>query len=552
MRRTKLIIPLVGMLTMVGCYDFSNFDNIKVEPFSPRVVFPLVNSSVTFDEVLEQADSSSLIYTKPGDNKYYVSFRDTIALYDALSNYSIPDFTFSDAFSVDASEVPPLPVPTGQTLTLPSKSLSQTYAPIADGEIKSVKLSAGTLSIRIVNNFQNSISGTLVINSLLDETGNPLTFNIPETFPSQEYNDNAQLANGTVYLQVGSSYNTFQITADLTVHSLGNPISTNDNAAIEVSINGLDFEYIQGKINSNLPLDDINLDLGTFENSYDADFYISEPKLTMIFENSFGIPIAFNIINFDGTNTNTNEQVSMVNEGTPPANSLLLTGSNAIDFVTNILSADPVHDSLYLDQDNSNLEDFLNIAPNRILIKPTVTLGDATDNHDFFIRKSSELNLINEIEIPLAGRINNLVVSDTIDVEIPDIENDLNIASDNNLHIKLKFKFENGIPLDIYFQGVFLDDNNTELANLYDNTNEQLIIKSSTINPATGRTQSPSIQYSSIEFDNVKYEKIKNATKMIMRYRIESGGGIGQNVVIESTNSITAHLSFDFEGTVKP
>jgi len=552
MRRTKLIIPLVGMLTMVGCYDFSNFDNIKVEPFSPRVVFPLVNSSVTFDEVLEQADSSSLIYTKPGDNKYYVSFRDTIALYDALSNYSIPDFTFSDAYSVDASEVPPLPVPTGQTLTLPSKSLSQTYAPIADGEIKSVKLSAGTLSIRIVNNFQNSISGTLVINSLLDETGNPLTFNIPETFPSQEYNDNAQLANGTVYLQVGSSYNTFQITADLTVHSLGKPISTNDNAAIEVSINGLDFEYIQGKINSNLPLDDINLDLGTFENSYDADFYISEPKLTMIFENSFGIPIAFNIINFDGTNTNTNEQVSMVNEGTPPANSLLLTGSNAIDFVTNILSADPVHDSLYLDQDNSNLEDFLNIAPNRILIKPTVTLGDATDNHDFFIRKSSELNLINEIEIPLAGRINNLVVSDTIDVEIPDIENDLNIASDNNLHIKLKFKFENGIPLDIYFQGVFLDDNNTELANLYDNTNEQLIIKSSTINPATGRTQSPSIQYSSIEFDNVKYEKIKNATKMIMRYRIESGGGIGQNVVIESTNSITAHLSFDFEGTVKP
>ncbi|QKG79103.1 hypothetical protein [Tenuifilum thalassicum] len=552
MRRTKLIIPLVGMLTMVGCYDFSNFDNIKVEPFSPRVVFPLVNSSVTFDEVLEQADSSSLIYTKPGDNKYYVSFRDTIALYDALSNYSIPDFTFSDAFSVDASEVPPLPVPSGQTLTLPSKSLTQTYAPIADGEIKSVKLSAGTLSIRIVNNFQNSISGTLVINSLLDETGNPLTFIIPETFPSQEYNDNAQLANGTVYLQVGSSYNTFQITADLTVHSLGNPISTNDNAAIEVSINGLDFEYIQGKINSILPLDDINLDLGTFENSYDADFYISEPKLTMIFENSFGIPIAFNIINFDGTNTNTNEQVSMVNEGTPPSNSLLLTGSNAIDFVTNILSADPVHDSLYLDQDNSNLEDFLNIAPNRILIKPTVTLGDATDNHDFFIRKSSELNLINEIEIPLAGRINNLVVSDTIDVEIPDIENDLNIASDNNLHVKLKFKFENGIPLDIYFQGVFLDDNNTELANLYDNTNEQLIIKSSTINPATGRTQSPSIQYSSIEFDNVKYEKIKNATKMIMRYRIESGGGIGQNVVIESTNSITAHLSFDFEGTVKP
>lgn len=552
MKAKKILKPLffVGLTVLGGCYDFSQFDNIKIEPISPKMVVPVVKSTISFNDIVEREDANTIIFTKPGDSRFFIAFRDTMDLFNAADRYSFPDFNFTKQYQLDAGEVPVLPLPVGETLTLNPKQYTETYNSIAGAEVKYVKLSAGNINMIVTNNFQNSISAIIRFPSIRDQLGNPLVFAMNTTLPGQTYTNNQDLTAYSLNLNSGSFYNTLTVEVELTIHSLGNPISVSDDANIQISLTGLDFDYLQGKLNETFPLNDINLTLDAFSSSFDADFFLSQPKLTMTFENSFGIPLAFNTVNFNATNTNTSQQVNLVNEGVPPTGSLLLTQPNNIKYLTALTQQQPEVDSKYVDHNNSNLEDFLAIAPNEILISPTVTVGDVTTNHDYFVRKTSTLRMINEIEFPLAGWVDNLVIRDTVEVELPDLEEDLKLVNDNALKIRLKFKFINSIPMNIYFQGYFLDDANTVLTQLYDEASELLLIKSSVINPSTGKTSTPTTHWAFIDINKSKYDKMKSATKLVIQARLQTGGSTHQNVVVESTNTLETMFSLELEGNV--
>jgi len=554
-RRKFLIGSLLvaGLVMLGGCYDFSQFDNIKVEPTSPQMVVPAVNSTISFNDVVEGEDANTIIFTKPGDTRFFIAFRDTLDLFDAANRYSFPDFNFSEVYQLDASEVPGGTLPSGDSLGPIPKQLSETYNSIAGAEVKTVKLTAGSLNITVVNHFQNDIKAEIKFPSVLDAQGDTLAFIMSRTLPSQTYTHQiSSLENYTLNLTDGALYNTFRVKVTLTIYSLGNPITTTDYADIQLSLSGLDFEYIVGKLNETFPLNDIKLNLDAFTSAFEADFSLAEPKLTMKFENAFGIPLGFDINTFKSTNSNTGQQVNLVNEGVPPlpAGSLLVTQTNGIDYQTELTQQQPQYDSMYVDHQNSNLEDFLAIAPDSILVQSSLVVGDATTNHDYFVKKSSTLKMINEIEFPLVGWIENLVIRDTVEVDLPNLEEDLNLVNDNSLKIRLKLKLINSIPLNVYFQGLFYDDADTLLTQLYDDASELLLIKSSQIDPTTGKTSAPTTHYAYIDIDKSKYDKMEIATKMVLEVRMQTGGSTHQNVVIESTNTLQAMLSVELEGTI--
>lgn len=541
---------IVGLIVLGGCYDFSQFDNIKVEPISPKMVVPVVKSTISFNDLVEREDANTIIFTKPGDSRFFIAFRDTMDLFNAADRYSFPDFNFAKQYQLDAGEVPGTPLPLGQTLGPITKAYTETYNSITGAEVKYVKLSAGNINMVVTNNFQNNISALIRFPSIRDQSGNTLVFVMNITYPGQTYTNNQDLTGYSLDLTSGSQYNTLTVEVELTIHSLGNPITASDYANIQVSLTGLDFDYLQGKLNETFPLNNINLTLDAFSSSIDADFFLSEPKLTMTFENLFGIPLALNIVNFDATNSNSGQLISLVNEGMPPTGSLLLTQPNNIKYQTSLAQQQPVVDSVYVDHNNSNLEDFLAIAPNEIVIIPTLTVGDATTNHDYFVRKTSTLKLINEIEFPLAGWVDNLQISDTVEVELPDLEKDLKLLNDDALKIRLKFKFINSIPFNIYIQGYFLDDASTLLTKLYDEASELMLVKSSAVNPTTGKTSTPTTHWASIDVNKSKYDQMRSATKLVIQARLQTGGNTHQNVVVESTNTLETMFSVELEGNV--
>jgi len=93
-----------------------------------------------------------------------------------------------------------------------------------------------------------------------------------------------------------------------------------------------------GKLNETFPLNDIKLNLDAFTSAFEADFPWQNLKLTMKFENAFGIPLGFDINTFKSTNSNTGQQVNLVTKGTP-AGSLLVTQTNGIDYQASLTSS---------------------------------------------------------------------------------------------------------------------------------------------------------------------------------------------------------------------
>lgn len=547
-----MAVTLILFTGMNGCYDYSKFDNITIDPITPKLVVPAISSTITFKELAERNDANTIIIQKPGDTKFYLAFRDTIDVGSAASEFSIPSVSYNQTFQLNAGEIPLIPVPAGETFGPITKNFSETYAPVTGAELKSIILTQGSLSCTIRNNFQNEISGTLTINSLQNSQGNPLVINIPAISPTgnNTYLQTADISGYTIdlYDDVADSYNNFSFTASFSVTSQGYPITASDNISIDVSLDNLDFSYIIGKINMDIPLDDHDYKVDIFRSSYIADQHLAEPKLLLKFVNGYGIPFAFNVNSFEASNTSSGETSYLANDATTPDGSLLIGSPNSIDYVHNI-GDNPALDSLLLDKDNSNLEYMFDLAPNQFKLSSSITLGDATDNHDYFINKNADLSLISEIELPLVGWVETNEVNDTIrDVDLPDLEDELNLKESDSLKITVKFKFNNSIPLNAYFQAYFLDDSNNELTTLFD---DQLwLIKSSEVNPSTGKTTAATTNYSETVVTKSKYNVMKDATKIVLQVKFTTGGSPKQTIIIETTNSIDIQMSILAEGIV--
>ncbi|MGE0077727.1 MAG: hypothetical protein AB7S48_07705 [Bacteroidales bacterium] len=534
-----------------GCYDFKDkFDNISIDPISPKLVAPVLNSSISFKELAERDDANTVVVQKPGDTKFYLAFRDTIEVGSAAAQFTIPSIAFDNSYQLDAGQLPPVAVPAGETYGPISKDFTNTYEPVAGSELKSITLTQGTLNCQITNNFQNIISGTITLTSLLNPQGNSVVIVIPNINPGNSSNlSSIDLTDHIISLYNSdlNAYNTFSYSASVSIYSLGNPISSSDNVNIQLSLDNLDFSYIVGKINQNIAINDYDYKVDIFRSTYIADQHFEEAKLKLKFINEYGIPFAFNVTNFEVTNTTSDEIVYLANEGIPSDSTLLISAPNNINYVENI-GDNAALDSLVLYKDNSNIEDVLDIAPNQFKLRSSVTLGDNTDNHDYFISKDANLSILSEIELPLVGWVETNQINDTIvDIELPDLEDKLNLKDNDSLKITVKFKFNNDIPLDTYFQAYFLNDMDQELTKLLDD--ELWLIKSAEVSPSTGKAIAPTLNYAEITVNRSKYSLMKDATKIVLQVRFKTGGDTHQTVVIENTNSIDIQMSIIAEGT---
>jgi len=77
-----------------------------------------------------------------------------------------------------------------------------------------------------------------------------------------------------------------------------------------------------------------------------------------------------------------------------------------------------------------------------------------------------------------------------------------------------------------------------------------MLVKSSEVNPTTGKTTSPTTNWAFIDINKSKYDQMKNATKLVIQARMQTGGNTHQNVVVESTNTLETMFSVELEGNV--
>jgi len=475
---------------------------------------------------------------------YFVEFRDTVDVGLATDLFTIPSVTFNNSYTIPGGMIPGAFPFTDFNI---SSTFDNTYNSIAGAELKSIDLSAGTLQISITNNINHNISGNLTITSLKDKlTGNPVVLDIPSTSSGVTYNHSIDITGDTLDLQPSSAYNNINYTLNATISYGGSPSFTGNSISVNLSINNPNYSKITGKVNYSYTHPDESYSINLFASTIFAEQHLAMPKFKVKFRNSFGIPSEVDFTRFEVANNSgaTNPLVNRI-----VGDSTLLIGSpNLINHSTESQSS--ALTVLWLDSLNSNIADMFDIAPKSLSFGATFNLGDASSNHDYFIRSDSKFQLQSEIEIPLLGWVITNEITDTIlNVDWPDLQNDLKLVDDTTMKVKLKFKFSNELPLNMYLQIKFYDDGGNQVAQLFDSGSEWFI-KSSPVNASTGESSGTTTAYSYVTVDKAKYDEMKQSQDMVVFYKFTTGGNSHQNIKILSTNSISIDMSMEATGTV--
>ena len=121
------------LISLTGCYDFSQFDNIAVDPVNPSYVFPLMQSKITFKELSERTGTNTMVEQHPGSDMYFVEFRDTVDVGLATDLFTIPSVTFNNSYTIPGGMIPGAFPFTDFNI---SSTFDNTYNSIAGAELK--------------------------------------------------------------------------------------------------------------------------------------------------------------------------------------------------------------------------------------------------------------------------------------------------------------------------------------------------------------------------------------------------------------------------------
>jgi hypothetical protein len=195
------------------------------------------------------------------------------------------------------------------------------------------------------------------------------------------------------------------------------------------------------------------------------------------FYNSFGIETLLNIKEIKGQNTRNGKSLKLVSPGL--LNPILLEKA-----VNNPPLVAYEYD-IKLDKSNSNLKQFLELMPNKLMPEIEATVRpNGTINQDDFAFDISELLVNIRFEMPLKFGLDNLTVSSNQRVDF--------FSEDKVENIKggqLILKLINDFPINGQIKMVFKDATGAEVFTLFNGENYEMT--AAEIDPQTGKTITP-------------------------------------------------------------
>lgn len=445
----KIISIIFLFICLVACRDEVLYlDKLSTEvAITHEGALPLVKGTFNIEDFLESEDSDILVID--GDT---IKIRYTL---DSLVDYAVSDFA-DIPFQTGTNYVisPSMDIPlallglsVGQQLTLDTLGLSEPYAFNLDSmRLDKVILDNGEVVLDVENEFDMDVSLSITSSDIIDEFGN--TFDQTVFINANDSLDQRiSLANHEIMLTKAGS-NEINIQLDIIpTFIISNPtgiISSEDSIIIDFSLADInDFKAVFGYFgqysidsSTNYTFDDIdNL------KNLSGSFNVSDPRLSINYSHSFGIPIGVDLYleTHHGASSEifdlSNQTIVAAEYGDEPLSEGAISfNKTTIPNIENLFSF-PLPDSISL--------------AGGVITNPG---GEETTDTNFVLG-DSKLLLDIELEIPMKfsadlGYLDTVDVSDLIDIEDGMVENIEYI----NLHhwFTNRFPFGFGINVILY------------------------------------------------------------------------------------------------------
>ena len=263
--------------------------------------------------------------------------------------------------------------------------------------------------------------------------------------PNGSFVSTEPLGNHTLELTQGGPSNTFSYEIQVTLTAGGTPIGNGDELVFDFDIQDLAFSAIFGELAPRPILSDLDtVVIDLFENVQTGVLQLEDPRINLLFDNSFGIPMEVDIQNLrsvtiDNTIIPLEGDVVTVDNphliGAPSMNQLGSTISSSID----------------INRGNSNIPNFVSSFPKYVIYQfQALTVASAAGEKSFVL-DTSQVDIGVEVELPLHGNLGGLRLGKTFNFK-PTSLDDFDEAD-------IIVFTRNRLPVEIGLQAYFFNDN---------------------------------------------------------------------------------------------
>lgn len=501
----KVAFAILGALSFYACTDdYFEFDKIKVDELRPEYAVPLINSSLTMEDILMNEDTAGVISTG-SDGVLEILYEGNVISNLGATNVPLPNI--SETTSINSIPSPP----PGTQVTIPTKD-TITYSIQNGTEVDSLLLKEGKLALNFTSTVRHQIDVTVTFPGFRDQNGVILQkiISIP---PYDGINPTVRATIETLdnylidFTLNGTSFNKIPFDIEATITgATGVPPGVTGNLQLTTEFRNLEFKEFNGYLGTEpIDLQEDTILIALFKNFDRGRFYLADPVLDIRVANSYGMPI----------NLNFNYLDAITPDGPSPKKAIDLGANNPISLLYPTKYGTE-YTNVRLNNTNSNIPEIISD-----LLKEIAFDADAHPNpagnlgHRHFFSDTSGIGLDVKLRLPLTGYASGFTLEDTVDFEF-DIADELESGL-------VRTRVSNGFPLEGKLQLIFADENYNKLDSLFSN-GQQSIIPAAPIN-SDGRATDKVDQNTDAILTTQKLKKIKDSKYLLLRAELETTNG---------------------------
>jgi len=472
---------------------------IKGVQSNPTLVAPLAAGNLAILDVLSDQDSANIKIKS--DGLVYLSYDQQLASQDIRDFVKIDDVNNQGV----VVPVPPAtypPNPNDQTSTVITKSVDMGITP---EQLTEIAFKSGTMSYSMTlvpanNNFLYAVN--LDIPEFISNTsGQPFSQQVSGT-------GSVQLSGYTFKSATANKF-TLKLTLIIKKNSSSVTVLPGTNLNVNFSFKGMDFTYVKGFLGDqtvSLPAQTIDVQAfgNTLQNGASVSF--AQPTIDLTVTNDYGVPLKITF-----TKIEARKQASGLTIQTNPTSPIPINAPAALGTSANTLVS------------ISNVSAVVNFAPTQFYYQASARINGGLTSGNNFMADTSKLRVKMHVEIPIYGKASNILTSDTLDVDLGDLDQ-TKIDS-----ATLKTSVTNELPLDANLQFILTDSKYKFIDSLL-TSSQSAIVKGSSVD-SNGELSAATVLNQSIKLQSQKISKIFQAKKIIVRAKFNTSKDASGNYV---------------------
>jgi hypothetical protein len=448
---------LLGALLLGSCQkEQFQLDKLSDEvEIQTDLLAPLIYGSMGMGEIVAEFDSSGYV-GEFGDGLIYLTYADTLVdvMVDSLD--LLIDGLYTEIYY--DTEISGDPAFIGSTVGDTIHFLKSKYYGFeteGDSRLDSIVFKGGELLTEMESTFMHT--GFLTISSpyIRDPLGDfySYTMVISDLSGSFSWAVSESLDGYFLEAEQQGDSSVFRMDYDFALINSGNPIDPGDYCEVRSSFLDMGFYELYGYLDP----DELVRESGVLDVPVYADFpelsnlKVADPRIKISTENSLGIPFELTLDSVLATAEDASTAELEIYQGQPfiiPAPGINSMGETAFG-------------EFYINNQSSNLQDLLNIAPHTLSYRVTGDVGSQSQSH--FLLDTSKFMAEVEFLLPLDLSITEFSLSDTLEFNIGEDGIDTTLIK----HVTINLSTLNELPLELGVQVYMLDASSLVIDSLF-------------------------------------------------------------------------------------